>query len=74
MLISKTVLVKGNSRNIKFYKDKNYDIKVGPEIEILVSDLSHGSTSKIDCKCSECGKICSVIYANYLIQTKYSLY
>lgn len=52
MLLSKTVIVKWNSRIKKWYEDRGYVFtKMGDEFEVKVEDLTDSSIVRIDCRC-----------------------
>lgn len=52
MLISKTVMVKWHSKNKRWYQSKGYIFtKFKDEFEVKVSDLSNGSSTKVQIKC-----------------------
>lgn len=54
MIITEEIKVKINKRNIDYYKDKGYLVKIKDEINILVEDLQKGSHINIKCKCEKC--------------------
>jgi len=76
MIISQTVPVALNGRNLKHFENLGYEIpryldkknrwsfKEGTKIEVKVSDLTKGSNTKILCKCNECGKEFYLSYDN----------
>lgn len=71
MILSKYVDVKISNNQIKYYKEKGYDIKGGNEIfSIKVSDLPLGSGSKIKVKCDICEKEKEISLGRYYINTK----
>ena len=52
MLLTKSVIVKWNSRNKKRLEDKGYIFtKIGDEIEIKIADLTNGSHLGVQVKC-----------------------
>ena len=55
MIMNKVVLIKGNSKNLKYYRSLGYIIEVGDTIYINVEHLSKGSTFKVNCTCDKCG-------------------
>ncbi len=57
MIIDRLVKVIGNSKNLKYYKECGFDIKIGEEIVMDVKYLSKGSTFLIRCSCDNCGSI-----------------
>ena len=50
-----------------YYKKLGYDVpkKIDTKMEIHTKDLSKGSTIKIRCKCSNCGKIKNIMFKKY---------
>ena len=55
MILSKYVDVKISNNQIKYYKDKGYDVNGSNEIkEISVSDLPNNSGAKIKVICDVC--------------------
>jgi len=71
MLISKTVMMKWNSRNKKLYESKCYTFtKMGDEFEVKIEDLTKGSPVLVDVKCDgeDCNKILKPIrWVTYLL-------
>lgn len=76
-LITKEVEITLNSRNIKWFEDKGYEIKRkknnwkyvvprGTKIIAKVEDLSKGSNAKVDCECDGCKKPISMKWSRYL--------
>jgi hypothetical protein len=68
MILDEYVEVIGNSRNLKYYKDKGYDIEINKKILIRTEDLSHGSTFKVNIECDICqvrNKISWMSYYKY---------
>lgn len=71
MILSKYVDVKISNNQIKYYKEKGYNVKGGNElISIKVSDLPIGSGSKIKVKCDICEKESEISLNRYYINTK----
>lgn len=65
-LISKTVMVKWNSANKKWYESKGYIFtKWKEEFEVKVEDLSNGSHALVNVKCDCCGNIKIIYWYNY---------
>ena len=57
MLLTKNVIIRWNSNNIKWYKSKGYVYtKMGDEFEVKVEDLTDGSPVEVNvkCDCKEC--------------------
>ena len=69
MIVNEYITIKGHPRNIKYYKDIGYDIKVRQEIEINIKDASPGLTLIIDCCCDICGSPRSMQYREYYSYT-----
>ena len=55
MIKEKNILIKGHPRNLKYYKNLGYDIKVNELIEIKSTELMSGSGIKITSVCDNCG-------------------
>lgn len=71
MLLSKKVLLKSNSKNMKRYVDFGYDVPcVGEYFEVDIKDLSEYSRAIIQVKCDYCGKVFSKTYNNYTTSKK----
>ena len=65
-LISKTVKIKWNSKNKKYYEKLGYIFtNYGEEFEIRVEDLQKGSHVKVNCICDNCGCDLSWQYQDY---------
>jgi len=69
MIITEQVKMNISTRNITFYKNKNYDAKKGDTININIKDLIKGSPIKIDVKCDICGDIKNMEYRTYINNT-----
>jgi hypothetical protein len=65
MILDEYVEIIGNSRNIKYYKDKGYDIEVNKKILIKTEDLSNGSTFKVNIKCDICQSHSKMTWSSY---------
>jgi len=73
MILTDKIDVKISNNQIKYFKDKGYDVKGGNEIfNINVSDLPIGSGVKIKVKCDICGNESEVTINRYYINTKKS--
>ena len=71
MILSECVDVKISNNQIKYFREKGYEIKGGNEIiSIKVLDLPIGSGSKIKAKCDICGKETEVTLNRYYTNTK----
>lgn len=69
MINNNFVTIKGNSRNIDYYRKKGYSIEVGKEISVNVNDLSHGSTFLVDVSCDTCLSNRLLTWSSYLKYT-----
>ena len=66
MLITKTVKMKWNSRNKKYYETLGYEFtKYGDEFEVKVEHLTKGSDIRVDCICDNCKCNMHIKYSNY---------
>lgn len=77
-LLSKTVDVVLNSRNIKHFEElgyyiprikdrhRNFGVPRGTKITVNVVDLLGNSPTRISCQCDECGKKYEIEYREYL--------
>jgi hypothetical protein len=70
MILSKTVEMLVNNKNLKRYKELGYKIVHGEKINIKIEDLSHGSQAKIKVKCNICKKEKIIPYNKYIKNTK----
>jgi len=71
MILTKSVRIKISNNQIKYYKEKGYNIKGGNEIkEIKVSDLPNNSGQKIKVKCDICNNEKYITLNRYNINTK----
>jgi len=79
MLISDFVYITLNSKNIKYYEDKDYDLESlrvdrkwgrsiprGTQLKVNVYDLPENSKNYIDVKCDYCGEDIRKEYREYL--------
>lgn len=70
-IVNKTVKVKWNGRNKKYYESLGYEYtKLGDEFEVKVEDLSNGSNSEVEIVCDCCGQQKQWRYTDYIKQTK----
>ncbi len=67
MIKEEEILVKGHSRNIKYYKEKGYQIEVGLEILVKTTDLMIGSSFRITAICNNCYIEKKTIFKDYYI-------
>lgn len=66
-LITKTVMMKWNSSNKKYYESLGYlYTKKGDAFEVDIKDLNKNSHYRIEYTCDNCGKILSTSYQNYV--------
>lgn len=66
MLLTKTVNVKWNSRNKKYYTDLGYIFtKMGDDVEIKIDDLSKGSNVRVEIRCDYCHQLYSTQWDTY---------
>lgn len=70
MIISDEVEIKGHPRNIKHFKSKGYDLKVGQKIKVDPKDLSKGSTFVVLCGCDNCSSEKKLPFKEYYLNTK----
>lgn len=70
MLISKTAIVKWNSRNKKIYESKGYVFtKMGEDVEVRIEDLTLSSKAKVQVLCDFCKEtITEKSYQTYVKQ------
>ena len=73
MLLSKTAIIKWNSKNKKYYQTKGYSFtKMGDEFEVDVNDLTDGSNALVYVECDYCHRKYEKRWINYLIENKNS--
>ena len=65
MLLTEKVKIKGNSSNLKQYKEKGYDLSINEIIEINTNDLANMSMCEVDVKCDICGDERKIMYKSY---------
>lgn len=65
MIKDTLVKVKGHSRNKKYYSDIGYNVVVGEYFFVDPLHLSKGSTSRVTCICTNCGKEVSSLFKDY---------
>lgn len=69
MLISKTAIVKWNSRNKKIYESKGYVFtKMGEDVEVRIEDLTPSSKAKVQVLCDFCKE--TIVEKSYQIYIK----
>lgn len=75
MIIDKVVNIKIGSKNLNHFINKNYNCKVGNEIEVNPTDLMNSSKVLINVKCDICGEEKQIEYRAYVKNTsKYPEY
>jgi hypothetical protein len=65
MIISKYVNVKISKSTIKFYKNKNYNVKLKEFSKIKICDLPKNSHIKVKVKCDICNNEKEITYQRY---------
>jgi len=70
VIVSEYVDVKISSSNFNWYKEKGYVFSKNDIIKVKVSDLTHGSSTRIDVKCEVCGVVKTIQVNNYNNQLK----
>ena len=65
MIIDKTVKIKGNGRNLKHFKNLNYDIKINEYIDVETKDLLKTCHVKINVECDICKTKREISYFSY---------
>lgn len=66
MILDKTIKIKLNSQNIRYYRDLGYNCNPGDELTILTNQLSKGSNYKINVMCDLCFVKKELVYHKYL--------
>lgn len=67
MILSKIVLIKTNSANMKFLTERGYgELKKGNDLEVKIEDLTKGSHAIIDVKCDYCENEKKIMYKTYM--------
>lgn len=54
MILEEFVEIIGNSKNLRHYRERGYEINVGDKIRVSVFDLTNGSTFKVLICCDSC--------------------
>jgi len=71
MILSKFVNIKISNNQIKYYRDKGYNVNDDNEVlSVKVSDLPTGSGVKIKAKCDICGNETEISLNRYYLNTK----
>jgi hypothetical protein len=66
MIKTEKIEVNITVRNITYFKNLNYDVKIGESILVKVEDLARYSRIKVDVECDECKNIKKLTYHKYL--------
>ena len=69
MIVNEEIFVNITNINRKYYKSKGYILN-DDMLKIKLLDLPLGSHIKISVKCMNCNIVKSIIYKNYITQTK----
>jgi hypothetical protein len=69
MITDSKVTIKGHPRNIKFYTDKGYKIRVGEAVLVSPKDLMSGASVKVNCSCDSCGATSKKPFKEYFTCT-----
>lgn len=70
MILSDVIKIKISNNQIKYYKEKGYDVKGGNEIkEIKIEDLPSNSGQKIEVRCDYCEIVKEISLCRYNINT-----
>lgn len=74
MLITKTVMIKWNSKIKKHYVDLGYEFtKMKDNFAVNVNDLTDGSAAMVDVECDYCKNVYQKHWCNYILENKKSL-
>ena len=74
MLITKTVMIKWNSKIKKHYVDLGYEFtKMKDSFVVNVNDLTDGSAVMVDVECDYCKNVYQKHWCNYILENKKSL-
>ena len=73
MILDEYVEIIGNSKNKKYYIEKGYNIEIGKKTIVKITDLSHGSTFKVNINCDKCQISKKIEWGTYLKYVKYDL-
>lgn len=75
MILNEYVNIKITSKVFKYYKNLNYNCKMGEISVIKVTDLPKKSNVYVDCKCGNCNEIRKIKFIDYNKNiSKYNLY
>ncbi len=69
MILEEKVEIIGNSKNLKYYRERGYKVDVGEKIIVETKDLSHGSTFKVLVSCDVCNVKKKISWSSYVIST-----
>lgn len=70
MIIDDGVQIKGHSRNIKHFRSRGYELKVGQTIVVNPIDLMMGSSTTILCGCDNCKSEKHIPFKDYYQYTE----
>ena len=71
MILTRTLIIRPNSKTLKYYKELGYECTMYTKIEIPVEHLTRGSHQIIDVKCDFCGEEKKLDYNSYWRNTKH---
>jgi len=71
MILTKTLIVRPNSKTLSYYKSLGYECKMYTKLIIPVEHLTKGSHQIIDVKCDFCGEEKKLDYNSYWRNTKH---
>lgn len=66
MILDEKIHIKVNPSQLKYLRNKGYEVSSGDEIDLPVSDLNDGSHLKVRVKCDVCGKEKMLPYRRYI--------
>jgi hypothetical protein len=67
MILDKEVEIRITSRNLKYYKNSGYNIKINDIVKININHISAHAHIKINCQCDFCDNKTYIEYRNYFI-------
>lgn len=70
MILIETIDIVGNGRNMKYYKERGYDMSYNKKTSIKIEDLMTTSPVKIECICDICNSSNNIKYYNYIKNLK----
>jgi len=66
MILDEKIKIKGNPRNLKYFKNLNYDIKINEYVDVEIKDLFKNSHVKVNVKCDICEIERIITYFSYV--------